>query len=65
MRTAPSFTFWDGAGTASKMSYYNGSWVDGQSAASLAISTKSAVMTFSGSISIVPMAHFSAYADLW
>jgi len=46
MRAAPTVSFWDGAGNASKISTYGGSWTDNVSPTSIPLTSSAAGMMF-------------------
>ena len=67
MRAAPSLSYWDGAGNASKVSYYAGSaWSDNNAFLSsiLVLSTKSIFVVTNVAASAALMIHYTASAEL-
>ena len=66
MRAAPSISYWDGAGNASRVSYYAASWSDNNNFISslLVISPKSVVPLSSVAVSAAAMIHYTASAEL-
>lgn len=65
MRVAPTFSYWDGAGNASRVSYYTSSWVDNNAWLTvLTLSTKSINASYSVTISAATMLHYTASAEI-
>ena len=66
MRAVPTFTYWDGAGNLSKVSYYAASaWVDNNAWLTiLNLSTKGANASYSALISAATMIHYTLSAEL-
>lgn len=66
MRAVPTFTYWDGAGNLSKVSYYAASaWVDNNAWLTiLNLSAKGANASYSALISAATMIHYTLSAEL-
>jgi len=65
MRSAPTLAFWDGAGNASRFSYFAAGWVDNQNLVAIgSMSTKTVITTSAVVITAAIMMQYTANARL-
>jgi hypothetical protein len=65
MRSAPTLAFWDGAGNASRFSYFATAWVDNQNLVAIgSMSTKTVITTSAVVITAAIMMQYTANARL-
>jgi len=65
LRASPTFSYWDGAGNASKTSYYNAGWVNNNAFYSSVTATKrSATLVVNVGVSASLFIHYTAEAEL-